>query len=147
MSVLGYIWSDIVWVDNASSVVVLHIACFWGPCAKCVFLKILRPLACGRTHYHYSEVKLVSCHLKSLAPWLFVQWFVWATNIENMKFPHNWPFVRGSTGDQWIPFTKDKLYGKHFHVMMLSSCYVTCLTQLLLWGLLLRQTENMNPET
>ena len=46
--------------------------------------------------YHYSDVTLVSWHLKSLATQLFVQ----AHNKGNIKVPHNWRFGLGI--HQWL---------------------------------------------
>ena len=41
--------------------------------------------------------------------------------ISNIKvLPRQWPFVRGTTGDRWIPFTKDQSLGKCFHLMTSS---------------------------
>ena len=49
------------------------------------------------------------------------QQHVQASAKENIKWSHHWLFVRGTTGDRWIPLTKGRWCGKRFHVMTSSG--------------------------
>ena len=44
-----------------------------------------------------------------------------ADEKENIRVPHQWPFMRASVGDRWIPLTKSKSWWKCFHAIRSSS--------------------------
>ena len=62
-------------------------------------------------------------HFQSMSTPVFIQKLVKANIKENIKPLHYWSFMRESTSDQWIPFTKGQWCRKHFQVLT-SSCMV-----------------------
>ena len=58
--------------------------------------------------------------LKSPASRLYVQPFIQAQIMENIKALRHWPLWGEFTGDRWIPRTKGQLRGKWFHLMTSS---------------------------
>ena len=71
--------------------------------------------------------------LKSPAPRMFAQPFVQAQIKENMKAPRHWPLWGESTGNRWIPLTKDQWRGKCFHLITSSSKrYISALSSVII---------------
>ena len=66
------------------------------------------PLMCAKRYvtlqWHHNEDDVFSNHQASR---LFAQPFVQAQVKENIKAPRHLPLLGESTGDRWIPLTKD----------------------------------------
>ena len=58
--------------------------------------------------------------IKSQATWLFVQQHVQATNKENIKALHHWPFCGEVTGIWWFPFEPSQRVIDHYSDIIMS---------------------------